>query len=48
MSARLSPLPMTTIVTTDLIGVTRGRSFPTDELDAYQVAGCGWVPPTAP
>lgn len=44
MSARLSPLPMTTIVTTDLIGVTRGRSFPTDELDAYQVAGCGWVP----
>ena len=44
MSARLSPLPLTTIVTTDLIGVTRGRSFPTDELDAYQVAGCGWVP----
>ncbi|MBD9562627.1 glutamine synthetase family protein [Pseudomonas sp. PDM09] len=44
MSARLSPLPMTTIVTTDLIGVTRGRSFPTDELEAYQVAGCGWVP----
>jgi glutamine synthetase len=35
---------MTTIVTTDLIGVTRGRSFPADELDAYQVAGCGWVP----
>ncbi|RON29819.1 glutamine synthetase [Pseudomonas frederiksbergensis] len=44
MSERLSPLPMTTIVTTDLIGVTRGRSFPTDELEAYQVAGCGWVP----
>ncbi|NSX08364.1 glutamine synthetase [Pseudomonas lini] len=44
MSARLSPLPMTTIVTTDLIGVTRGRSFPTDELDAYHVVGCGWVP----
>ena len=44
MSERLSPLPMTTIVTTDLIGVTRGRSFPTDELDTYQVAGCGWVP----
>ncbi|WP_018928987.1 glutamine synthetase family protein [Pseudomonas umsongensis] len=44
MSERLSPLPMTTIITTDLIGVTRGRSFPTDELDAYQVAGCGWVP----
>ncbi|EJM20445.1 glutamine synthetase [Pseudomonas sp. GM18] len=44
MNERLLPLPMTTIVTTDLIGVTRGRSFPTDELDAYQVAGCGWVP----
>jgi glutamine synthetase len=44
MSERLSPLPMTTIVTTDLIGVTRGRSFPTDELEAYQVTGCGWVP----
>lgn len=44
MSERLSPLPMTTIVTTDLIGVTRGRSLPTDELEAYQVAGCGWVP----
>lgn len=44
MSDRLSPLPMTTIVTTDLIGVTRGRSFPTDELEHYQAAGCGWVP----
>ncbi|MEB0045884.1 MULTISPECIES: glutamine synthetase family protein [unclassified Pseudomonas] len=44
MSERLWPLPMTTIVTTDLIGVTRGRSFPTDELDHYQTAGCGWVP----
>ena len=27
MSERLLPLPMTTLVTTDLIGVTRGRSF---------------------
>ncbi|MBX9409884.1 glutamine synthetase [Pseudomonas baetica] len=44
MSARLTPLPMTTIVTTDLIGITRGRSFPTDELELYQAAGCGWVP----
>ena len=44
MSARLTPLPMTTIVTTDLIGITRGRSFPTDELEHYQAAGCGWVP----
>ncbi|TWD51727.1 glutamine synthetase family protein [Pseudomonas sp. SJZ131] len=44
MSAHLLPVPMTTIVTTDLIGVTRGRSFPSDELDHYQAAGCGWVP----
>ncbi|MHC8411888.1 type I glutamate--ammonia ligase [Pseudomonas sp. Hz4] len=44
MSERLLPLPMTTLVTTDLIGVTRGRSFPTDELEHYQRAGCGWVP----
>ncbi|HEX4550964.1 glutamine synthetase [Pseudomonas sp.] len=44
MSERLTPLPMTTIVTTDLIGITRGRSFPTDELEHYRAAGCGWVP----
>ncbi|WP_460118246.1 type I glutamate--ammonia ligase [Pseudomonas sp. H3_G09] len=44
MTARLTPLPMTTLVTTDLIGITRGRSFPTDELEHYQAAGCGWVP----
>ncbi len=44
MSERLTPLPMTTIVTTDLIGITRGRSFPTDQLEHYQAAGCGWVP----
>ncbi|WP_367256664.1 glutamine synthetase [Pseudomonas sp. stari2] len=44
MSERLSPLPMTTIVTTDLIGITRGRSFPSDELEHYQAGGCGWVP----
>ncbi|CAI8862543.1 glutamine synthetase [Pseudomonas sp. IT-232MI5] len=44
MSSRLTPLPMTTLVTTDLIAITRGRSFPTDELEHYQAAGCGWVP----
>lgn len=44
MSARLTPLPMTTLVTTDLIGITRGRSFPTDELEHYLATGCGWVP----
>lgn len=40
----LTAVTMTSIVTTDLIGVTRGRSFPSDELDSYQAAGCGWVP----
>ncbi len=44
MSPRLTPLPMTTLVTTDLIGITRGRSFPSDELEHYQAVGCGWVP----
>jgi len=44
MSARLTPLPLTTLVTTDLTGITRGRSFPTDELEHYQATGCGWVP----
>lgn len=40
----LTPLAMTSIVTTDLIGVTRGRSFPSDELERYRISGCGWVP----
>lgn len=40
----IAPTAMTTIVTTDLIGVTRGRSFPSDELDSYTLGGCGWVP----
>ncbi|WP_339547696.1 glutamine synthetase family protein [Pseudomonas sp. RA_35y_Pfl2_P32] len=40
----IGPVAMTTIVTTDLIGITRGRSFPTDELESYQASGCGWVP----
>ncbi|AKK01242.1 glutamine synthetase [Pseudomonas chlororaphis] len=41
---RLLPLPLTTLVSTDLIGVTRGRSLPSDELAHYVSAGCGWVP----
>ncbi|WP_260954822.1 glutamine synthetase family protein [Pseudomonas citri] len=40
----VAPLPLTTLVCTDLIGVTRGRSFPSDELSHYVSAGCGWVP----
>ncbi|MHA6196125.1 glutamine synthetase family protein [Pseudomonas wadenswilerensis] len=40
----IAPVGMTTIVTTDLVGITRGRSFPRDELDSYAAAGVGWVP----
>lgn len=43
-AAPLTPVDMTTLVTTDLVGVTRGRSFPTDELQRYTATGCGWVP----
>lgn len=43
----LQPVAMTTLLTTDLIGVSRGRSFPSDELDSYTSAGCGWSRPTA-
>ncbi|SFW98504.1 glutamine synthetase [Pseudomonas sp. NFACC49-2] len=43
-AAPLAQLPVTTLVSTDLIGVTRGRSFPSDELPHYVTAGCGWVP----
>ena len=40
----IAATPMTTVVTTDLVGITRGRSFPTDELESYQETGVGWVP----
>ncbi|AYN98087.1 MULTISPECIES: type I glutamate--ammonia ligase [Pseudomonas] len=43
-NALIAATPMTTVVTTDLVGITRGRSFPTDELESYRVAGVGWVP----
>ncbi|CAF1085850.1 unnamed protein product [Adineta ricciae] len=35
---------LTTLVTTDLIGITRGRSVPTYDLEKYFKTGCGWVP----
>lgn len=43
MSTRLTPLPMTTLVTTDLIGITRGRSFSPMSLSIIKrrvAAGC--------
>ncbi len=35
---------LATIVTTDLCGITRGRSFAAAELDSYLRKGVGWVP----
>jgi glutamine synthetase len=37
-------ISLTTLVTTDSIGITRGRSIPTSEIDQYYEIGCGWVP----
>jgi len=42
--SRVEPMSLTTLVTTDLIGITRGRSIPTENLDDYWDIGCGWVP----
>jgi glutamine synthetase len=41
---QVEPRSLTTLVTTDLIGITRGRSIPTINLDEYLNIGCGWVP----
>ncbi len=35
---------LVTILTTDLVAITRGRSFRVDALDRYLARGCGWVP----
>jgi len=40
----MKPISLTTLITTDLIGITRGRSIPTTDLDKYLQTGCGWVP----
>lgn len=47
MSARLTPLPMTTLVTTDLIGITRGRSFPLMSLSTIKPPGAAGYRRTA-
>jgi glutamine synthetase len=41
---QIEPISLTTLVTTDLIGITRGRSIPTSEVEKYYEIGCGWVP----
>jgi len=33
-----------TLVTTDLIGITRDHSAPTSDIDKYYKIGYGWVP----
>lgn len=35
---------LVTFLTTDLVGITRGRSFMPEALDGYLARGCGWVP----
>lgn len=40
----IQPMSLTTFVTTDLAGITRGRSIPTKALNQYLTTGCGWVP----
>ena len=44
LTAELKPMKLTMLVTTDLNGMTRGRSCPTVELENYLMNGCGWVP----
>ncbi|MBL8648373.1 MAG: glutamine synthetase [Sphingosinicella sp.] len=36
--------PLCAVLTTDLAGITRGRSFPSDRLATYLDRGIGWVP----
>lgn len=35
---------LTNILTTDLSAITRGRGFPSEDLEAYLKKGIGWVP----
>ncbi len=35
---------LTQILTTDLVGLTRGRSVAADDIGVWQVQGTGWVP----
>ena len=41
---RLAPLHLVSLVTTDMAGMTRGRSLPEAELEDQLSTGCGWVP----
>ena len=39
-----SAIPLCAVLTTDLAGITRGRSFPSDRRERYLASGIGWVP----
>ncbi|MCJ1883960.1 glutamine synthetase family protein [Pseudomonas sp. LA21] len=41
---RGTPMRLTSFVTTDLCGITRGRSLPESEAADQLASGCGWVP----
>jgi glutamine synthetase len=38
---QIEPMSLTSLVTTNLIGITRGRSLPQSDLDKYYEIGCG-------
>lgn len=40
----LSGLPLCAVLTTDLSSITRGRSFPADQIESFLARGIGWVP----
>ncbi|SDK22169.1 L-glutamine synthetase [Pseudomonas delhiensis] len=44
MSHPTGPLHLSSFVTTDLAGVTRGRSLPAAAVAEQLAGGCGWVP----
>ncbi|WP_370601407.1 glutamine synthetase [Pseudomonas nitroreducens] len=39
-----TPMRLTSFVTTDLCGITRGRSLPESDVADQLATGCGWVP----
>lgn len=40
---QIEPMSLTSLVTTDLIGISRGRSLSQSDLDKYyDEIGCGW------
>ena len=41
---RVVAMEMTSLVTTDLLGITRGRLLPKTALDNYSIIGCSWIP----